>query len=159
MRTSIDVQGLTGADGLAMLSQLGPMIQQAMATGNVQISQGQPQVLDLRGTGLREEIMGIMSQHGIDPESGVTQRRERRRGDYGDMQKQILEALPSTACRRGSSRRSGRTASARLRARSPRRRARAGAPAARRGTSPPASPALISSVFAASCGAPTTSQS
>lgn len=89
---NIDVQGMSAADGLALLSQLGPMIQQAMATGNVQITTGDPQVLDLRGTGLREEIMGIMSQHGIDPESGTAESTVNA-GDYGDMQKQILEAL------------------------------------------------------------------
>jgi hypothetical protein len=90
---SIDVQGLSAADGLAMLSQLGPMIQQAMATGNVQISQGEPQVLDLRGTGLREEIMGIMSQHGIDPETGVNSGENVNAANYEGMQQQILEAL------------------------------------------------------------------
>lgn len=90
--TSFDVQGMSAADGLAMLSQLGPMIQQAMATGNVQITQGEPQVLDLRGTGLREEIMGIMSQHGIDPNTGSPESNVNA-ADYGDMQKQILEAL------------------------------------------------------------------
>jgi hypothetical protein len=89
---NIDVQGLSAADGLAMLAQLGPMIQQAMATGNVQITQGEPQVLDLRGTGLREEIMGIMSQHGIDPENHAMNANVNA-ADYGDMQRQILEAL------------------------------------------------------------------
>jgi hypothetical protein len=90
---NIDVQGMSAADGLAMLSQLGPMIQQAMATGNVQISQGEPQVLDLRGTGLREEIMGIMSQHGIDPETGVNSGENVNAANYEGMQQQILEAL------------------------------------------------------------------
>lgn len=90
--TGGDVQGLTAADGLALLSQLGPMIQRAMTTGNVQVTQGEPQVLDFRGTGLREEIMGIMSQHGIDPENH-TMDANVNAADYGDMQKQILEAL------------------------------------------------------------------
>src|SRR4051794_32887655 len=86
-----DVQGLNAADGLAMLSQLGPMIQQAMKTGNVQVSQMPPQVIDMRGTGLREEILGIMGQHGIstDGSSGESVNAS----DYGDMQKQIAEAL------------------------------------------------------------------
>lgn len=87
-----DVKGLSAADGLAMLAQLGPAIQQAMKTGNVQISQGEPQVLDMRGSGLREEIMGIMSQHGIDPVAG-TAGETVDAGKYGDMQKQIFEAL------------------------------------------------------------------
>jgi hypothetical protein len=86
-----DVQGMSAADGLAMLSQLGPMIQQAMKTGNVQVSQMPPQVIDMRGTGLREEILGIMGQHGIstDGSSGETVNT----ADYGAMQKQIAEAL------------------------------------------------------------------
>ena len=88
---NIEVQGMSTTDGLAMLAQLGPMIQQAMATGNVQITQGEPQVLDLRGTGLREEIMGIMSQHGIDPDAETGENVNA--ADYGDMQRQILEAL------------------------------------------------------------------
>jgi hypothetical protein len=89
--TGFDVQGLSAADGLALLTQLGPMIQEAMKTGNVQISQMPPQVIDMRGTGLREEILGIMGQHGIsaDGSSGETVNA----GDYGDMQKQIAEAL------------------------------------------------------------------
>jgi uncharacterized phage infection (PIP) family protein YhgE len=87
----VEVQGLSAADGLAMLSQLGPMIQQAMKTGNVQISQMPPQVIDMRGTGLREEILGIMGQHGIstDGSSGQTVNT----ADYGEMQKQIAQAL------------------------------------------------------------------
>ena len=42
-----ELTGLGAMDGLAMLAQIGPMIQQAMASGNVQISQGEPQVLDM----------------------------------------------------------------------------------------------------------------
>jgi hypothetical protein len=86
-----EVQGMSTADGLAVLSQLGPMIQQAMKTGNVQVSQLPPQVIDMRGTGLREEILGIMGQHGIstDGSSGETVNA----ANYGDMQKQIAEAL------------------------------------------------------------------
>ena len=67
----MNLQGLGAMDGLKMLAQLGPMIQQAMASGNVQISQGEPQVLDMRGSGLREEIIGIMNEHGIDPAAGT----------------------------------------------------------------------------------------
>jgi hypothetical protein len=87
----IDLQNMGALDGLQTLMQLGPMIQQAIATGNVQISQGEPQVLDMRGSGLREEILGIMSQHGIDADSGTVSNVNA--ADYGDMQKQILEAL------------------------------------------------------------------
>jgi len=89
---SFDAEGLSGMDGLKMLAQLGPMIQQAMASGNVQVFQGQPQVLDMRGTGLREEIMEIMSQHGIDP-TNPAQNGEIDASAYGDMQQQIMEAI------------------------------------------------------------------
>jgi hypothetical protein len=89
---TFDAEGLSGLDGLKMLAQLGPMIQQAMASGNVQVFQGQPEVLDMRGTGLREEILEIMSQHGIDPASaGANQDIDA--SAYGDMQQQIMEAL------------------------------------------------------------------
>ena len=84
-----DVPGT--ADGLADLSQLGPMIQKAIAEGDVQIEQGGSQTIDMRGSGLREEILGIMEQHGIDPESGTAQNVDA--SAYGDMQQQILEAL------------------------------------------------------------------
>jgi hypothetical protein len=87
----IDLQNMGALDGLQTLMQLGPMIQQAMATGNVQVSQGEPQVLDMRGSGLREEILGIMSQHGIDPENATASNVDA--SAYGDMQKQILDAL------------------------------------------------------------------
>ena len=90
-QASIDLQGLGMMDGLAMLSQLGPIIQKAIAEGNVTIEQGPAQTLDLRGTGLREEIVGIMKQHGIDPD-GQTAANVDASG-YGDMQQQILAAL------------------------------------------------------------------
>ncbi len=89
---AIDLQSMGLTDGLAALSQLGPAIQQAIASGNVQITQGQPEVIDMRGSGLREEIMGIMSEHGIDPEAG-TANQNVDAGAYGDMQQQILAAL------------------------------------------------------------------
>ncbi len=89
---AVDLQGLGFTDGVTMLAQLGPMIQQAMATGNVQISQGEPQVLDMRGSGLREEIMGIMEQHGIDANSGTASQNVDASA-YGNMQQEILQAL------------------------------------------------------------------
>jgi hypothetical protein len=84
------------AGGLAALSQLGPMIQKAIAEGDVQIEQGGSQTIDMRGTGLREEILGIMEQHGIDPETGTAQN---------------VDANAYGACSSRSSRRSRATAS------------------------------------------------
>ena len=91
-QAGFNVQGMDLTDTFAMLSQLGPMIQQAMASGNVQITQGDAETIDLRGTDLGEQIKGIMAQHGIDPETGTAQVS----GDtntYLQMQQQILQAL------------------------------------------------------------------
>ena len=74
------------------LAEIGTAIQKAFADGNVTIEQGPTQTLDLRGTGLREEILGIMKEHGIDPEAG-TAGQDINAGDYGNMQQQILAAL------------------------------------------------------------------
>ena len=70
------------------------MIQKAITERNVQIVQGPAQTVDLRGTGLREQILGIMQEHGIDPEPG-TAATSVDAGDYGEMQRQILVALSS----------------------------------------------------------------
>ena len=91
-----DLASMGVADGLAALTQIGPMIQQAIASGNVQISQGEPQVLDMRGSGLREEILEIMGQHGIDPQKGVVD-GSADPNSYAAMQQQIMARSPSTA--------------------------------------------------------------
>lgn len=84
--------GIPGmADSLAALAQLGPLFQQAMLQGNVQIQHGDAQTIDMRGTGLREEIIGIMRAHGIDPDTGSAQAVDT--SAYGDMQQQMLDAL------------------------------------------------------------------
>ena len=94
------------AEGLAALTQLGPMIQQAMAQGNVtrnpdgsieieggnvHIEQGEAQTIDMRGTDLGNEIREIMSQHGIDPGSGLAEGVDA--DSMAGMQQQILQAL------------------------------------------------------------------
>ena len=93
-------------ESMQSLASLGPMIQQAMAQGNVQqnpdgsieieagnvhIEQDAPQTIDMQGTGLRDEILGIMQQHGIDPESTSGQQVDA--SAMPAMQQQILEAL------------------------------------------------------------------
>jgi hypothetical protein len=50
-----------------------------------------PQTIDMRGSGLREEILGIMQQHGLDPESMSGQQVDA--SAMPAMQQQILEAL------------------------------------------------------------------
>ena len=82
---------LTGVDTLASiggLEGLGALVQQAAAQGNIEVTQSS---IDLRGSGLREEIVGIMRQHGIDPESGSGASVDA--SAYGHMQQQMLEAL------------------------------------------------------------------
>jgi hypothetical protein len=101
----IDLPGML--ESMQSLAALGPMIQQAMAqgnvtqnpdgsieieAGNVHIQQDSAQTIDMRGTELGDEIRSIMKQHGIDPEGGAS-------GTQIDasampaMQQQILEAL------------------------------------------------------------------
>lgn len=92
--------------GLAALTQLGPMIQQAMASQNftqnpdgslqingtyVQIEQGIPQTIDMRGTDLGAEIREIMSRHGIEPGAGLAPGVDP--DSLTGMQQQILQAL------------------------------------------------------------------
>jgi hypothetical protein len=55
----------------AKLAQVAPMIQEAIQSGNVQISQGEPQSIDLRGSDIGEQLREIMRQYGIDPEAGA----------------------------------------------------------------------------------------
>jgi hypothetical protein len=81
--------GMTGAP--IDLAQLGTQIQQAFASGNVQVQQMQPQVIDARGTGLRDEIFEIMKQHGIDPQSGATHDFDASK--MPEMQAQIMAAM------------------------------------------------------------------
>jgi hypothetical protein len=88
----VTVQGMDAGDALAMLSQVGPMIQQAMASGNVQITQGEPQVINARGTELGEQLKAIMAQHGIDPDAG-TVNAQGDTNSYMEMQQQIMQAL------------------------------------------------------------------
>lgn len=88
---SMSMQAPGLMESLEALSELGPALQKAIAEGNVTIQQGESQVLELGGTGLREQIFEIMKQHGIDPDGGVTTNIDA--GAHGDMQKQILQAL------------------------------------------------------------------
>lgn len=65
------LQGVAGgAEALAALTRLGPMIQQALATGNVQVQVGDPPAVDMRGSALGDEIREIMARHGVDAEGG-----------------------------------------------------------------------------------------
>ena len=80
-----------GAIDFAQLGQIGAMIAQAAQSGNIQIQQGEAQTIDLRGSGLREQILGIMEQHGIDASPGSGQQIDA--GQIPGMQQEILDAL------------------------------------------------------------------
>ena len=76
-------------ESMQALSSLGPMIQQAMAQGNV--TQEAAQTIDIRGSERGEEIRDIMRRHGIDPDGGATGQIDA--SAMPAMQQQILEAL------------------------------------------------------------------
>lgn len=79
---------LTAATDLAGIMA---MMQQAFESGNIQVTQGDSQVIDLRGSGLRDQIAGALEQHGIDPEAA--QGSEINAGDVPGLQEQIMQAL------------------------------------------------------------------
>jgi hypothetical protein len=79
---------LTAATDLAGIMA---MMQQAFESGNIQVTQGESQVIDLRGSGLRDQIMGALEQHGIDPQAA--QGAEIDADDVPGLQEQIMQAL------------------------------------------------------------------
>jgi protein-tyrosine-phosphatase len=81
-----DVSSLSG------LANLADAMKQAAAQGDPQVTQSS-QTLDLRGTGLREEIVEIMKRHGIDPDSGAMQGAQVNAASMPAMQAEMLEAL------------------------------------------------------------------
>jgi septum formation topological specificity factor MinE len=81
-----DVSSLSG------LAKLADAMRQAAAHGSPQVTQSS-QTLDLRGTGLREEIVEIMKRHGIDPDSGAVQGTQLNAASMPAMQAEMLEAL------------------------------------------------------------------
>lgn len=76
---AVDVAGVLG------------MIGKAMSSGNFQVQQGDSQVIDLRGSGLREEIMKAMQESGVDPDAAEGQ--QVNAGDYTGLQEQIVKTL------------------------------------------------------------------
>lgn len=79
---------LTAATDLAGIMA---MMQQAFQSGDIQVTQGENQVIDLRGSGLRDEIIGALEQHGIDPDAA--QGSEINASDRPGLQEQIMQAL------------------------------------------------------------------
>lgn len=76
---------------VAGLGSMFGMIQQAMQSGSIQVTQGENQVIDLQGSGLREEILDAMRQHGIDPEAAEGSQIDA--ADVPGLQEQIMQAL------------------------------------------------------------------
>jgi hypothetical protein len=83
---AFDVSSLGGLAGLA------ETMQQAAARGDTKIVRSS-QTLDLRGTGLREEIVEIMKRYGIDPDSDGMQGAQINAASMPAMQAEMLEAL------------------------------------------------------------------
>ena len=79
---------LTSVGGLGSMFGL---VQQAMQSQSIQVTQGENQVIDLRGTGAREQIMAALQQHGIDPET--MQGTQIDAANVPDLQNQIMSAL------------------------------------------------------------------
>ena len=79
---------LTAATDLAGIMA---MMQKAFQSGDIQVTQGESQVIDLRGSGLRDEIVGALEQYGIDPDAA--QGAEINADDVPGLQEQIMAAL------------------------------------------------------------------
>lgn len=92
--------------GIEALNQIGPLIAQAMQSGtvkqnpdgsieitggNVQIEQSGSEVIDMRGSGLSEEIRSILESHGLD--AGSRAAEQVGASTMPEMQQQILAAL------------------------------------------------------------------
>jgi hypothetical protein len=88
------MQGVQGMPGMAFdQAQIAAMMQQAFASGNVQVTQGPSQVIDMRGVdGLPEQIVGIMQQHGVDA-AHPDNIHEIDTSQVPEMQAQIMQAL------------------------------------------------------------------
>lgn len=69
---SPDQSGTSLLSSLGDLVDLGKDLQKAMGQANFQVTQGASESLDLRGQGdeLREEILGVLREHGIDAQKG-----------------------------------------------------------------------------------------
>jgi hypothetical protein len=79
---------LTAATDLAGIMA---MMQKAFQSGDIQVTQGESRVIDLRGSGLRDEIVGALEQYGIDP--SASQGGEINAGDVPGLQEKIMQAL------------------------------------------------------------------
>jgi hypothetical protein len=69
---SAEQEGVPSIPGLGNLGDLGKLIQQAMTQGNVQVTQGSTEAIDLRGQDdqLRTEILETLREHGVDAHKG-----------------------------------------------------------------------------------------
>ena len=83
-----------------MLKQMQPMMEQQMQAAMAQAkeaaehppSQAQVEQMQASGNALRDEIFGIMKQHGVDP-TGATAPKAENMQSYAQMQQQIMDAV------------------------------------------------------------------
>jgi hypothetical protein len=64
--TSAGSSGVDLSDGVS-LGEMGTLLKKAMS-GDIHVTPGTQQNIDLRGTGAREQIIAAMKKHGINPD-------------------------------------------------------------------------------------------
>jgi hypothetical protein len=87
VRVNFKLKGAKGTD----MAAIGELVQKAFEQGSVEVSEGESQVIDLRGSGLREQILEAMREHGVDAEAGGGQTIDA--GAVPGLQEAILKAL------------------------------------------------------------------
>jgi hypothetical protein len=81
------------AELVPMLKQMQPMMEQQMKQAMAHPpDQAQIAQMQASGNALREEIFGIMKEHGVDP-TGATAPTSANMESYAQMQQQIMEAV------------------------------------------------------------------
>jgi hypothetical protein len=83
-----------------MLKQMQPMMEQQMKAAMAQAneaakhppSEAQVEQMQASGSALRDEIFGIMKEHGVDP-TGATPPNAANMESYAQMQQQIMDAV------------------------------------------------------------------
>ena len=89
--------GLDGAADVSSVFGILGMIKDAYQSGNIQISHGSSQMIDLRGDTnveeLREQILAAMQERGIDPNATPDQATQIDASQYADLQADLLRVL------------------------------------------------------------------
>lgn len=89
--------GLDGAADVSSVFGILGMIKDAYQSGNIQISHGSSQMIDLRGDTnveeLREQILAAMQERGIDPNATPDQATQIDASQYAGLQADLLRVL------------------------------------------------------------------